>query len=693
MAPRIHARPRSSWDRVWAAASDARTVGAALVVAAVFAALNDARLDRTLEPAVRFFSGIAAGSAMLLASRLILAVTGGERVGSGAGLMGVLRREESGGSARGAFAAAALVWLVAVVPSLLLFAGATPLAAVGGLEVLERDTTDRFRMNGPLPGTWHMLGARLTVEEVRETPDGAAVRVRLTDAAGDLDEERTLLPGDALRLGAHRVVVRGTSVSADPGAVRLSLARRDGPEQREEVVRIGGRLDLEGGAFDVVSAEASYLGQLGPAVQLREWQDGAPLRTFWLYARAPEFDLRHGAGAWSVRFDGFEPARRVHFAVSTSPFAGAVSSPWVLVWLVLVALVVAAGRGHERVAVPTARGAAVLQLDAVFGGAPAPWKIGLPASLVPLMATGGALAAGQPLAAAVWAASAGAAMSGTRVGLTTGAAFLAIGAAAWGPVVTLRLDVVAVGAAAVAAAWGTLRVASRGSAAQVTIGLCVGGLVGWMAAWGAFPSFDVPAAGAAPRIDAVGAAGGLAAWAGTGWFETLVPWVAVAGLGVAAAGAWRGRSGVAMAGAALVALPGLLGAAGVAPGTPMVRRATGEVVATAIGAAPAAAWSLPVAASLVGLALALAAAASERRDGAGPVGLLPATMVIAAGGVAVLRAFEQGLTLHEADAFVMLLPLGASLLGLQLADRRGGAASAVAAAALGFTLAASGAWG
>lgn len=320
------------------------------MVAAVFVLLSDARADRMLEPAVRFFAGLASGGGMLLASRLLflaaapslardelagsLAWSDGQPVATSA-------PATPGSATRAGVWASALVWLLVVLPAMVVFAAGLPLQAAGEFRVVERGASERFRLAAPVRGTERWLGAQWTLGTLAwDEAAGWNAAIEVSSADGEWRERAELTLGDAVRLGDLTVVFRSVAATAELGGAVLALEDRATGEVRRETLRVGERLAFdEERTLEIVNAETAFLGQLGPALEIVERQGDREVRREWVFHRAPDFDARHGSGTVAVSWVGAVPLHAATFQVTSSPLAGLALAPLGFVWLALVLFV------------------------------------------------------------------------------------------------------------------------------------------------------------------------------------------------------------------------------------------------------------------------------------------------------------------------------------------------------------------
>ena len=327
--------------------SDARFVGGACIVAAVFVLLSDARADRMLEPAVRFFAGLAAGGGMLLASRLLFLAAAPSL--SRVELAGALAwsdgqplttnvADASGAATRAGLWASALIWLVAVLPALVVFAAGLPLQAAGEFSVVERGSTERFTLAAPVRGTSRWLGAQWTLGTLASSGGaGWTAGVEVSSADGAWRERATLELGDAVRLDGLTVVFSEVTATAELGGAVVSLTDRSTGEIRRATLRVGERFAFDDArSIELVSADTAFLGQLGPALEVIERTGDTEVRREWVFHRAADFDIRHGSGTISVTWEDMVPQQAATFQVTTSPLAGRALAPFGLLWLAMV---------------------------------------------------------------------------------------------------------------------------------------------------------------------------------------------------------------------------------------------------------------------------------------------------------------------------------------------------------------------
>lgn len=336
----MSSRSRESFvEALWRRASDPKWLGLALVVAGAFGVLSVMDVSRAMAPAERFAGALAASLGVMVAAQAGLSANGPQKR---ARWWASLAAGEVG--PREALLTVVGVWLVAVIPSMWLVAGAVPSRAIGAVEVPEGETSERFVADAPEAGLPVSLGAGLRVDSVDASSMTAEVRAVFADGrSGDV---ASVAVGDRLRLGQRTLTFDGMRAQPVLGEVVLQATPPDGGAPLSLAMRPQGREDLpDGGSVELRSASGSYLGQLGPAVEVVVRDAAGDLvRSAWLFAEHPTFEGRHVAEGWTFSLHELRPRWVCAFRVSLGP-TGALPVPaFALGWLGLVVLWMAASR-------------------------------------------------------------------------------------------------------------------------------------------------------------------------------------------------------------------------------------------------------------------------------------------------------------------------------------------------------------
>lgn len=336
----MSSRSRESFvEALWRRASDPKWLGLALVVAGGFGVLSVLDVSRAMAPAERFAGSLAASLAVMVAAQAGLSANQAQK---NARWWAPLSRGEAG--PRDALLTVVGVWLVAVIPSMWLVAGAVPSRAIGAVEVPEGETAERFVADAPEAGLPVSLGAGLRVDSVDASTMTADVRAVFADGrSGDVASVEL---GDRFRLGQRTLTFDGMQAQPVLGEVVLQATPPDGAAPLSLTMRPQGREDLpDGSSVELRSASGSYLGQLGPAVEVVVRDAAGDLvRSAWLFAEHPAFESRHVVEGWTFSLDELRPRWVCAFRVSLGP-TGALPVPALaLGWLVVVLVWMTASR-------------------------------------------------------------------------------------------------------------------------------------------------------------------------------------------------------------------------------------------------------------------------------------------------------------------------------------------------------------
>jgi len=262
---------------------------------------------------------------------------------------------ESARRSRGMIWVASSIAVIALGTSLALFARVLPSGNHGEVSLVPGASVDAYVAQRGAVGARIHAGHQLRLRSVVQDDAGRPVaHIEHTNVEDGSHTTYALNPRGTLQIAHLSYTWRGVFPTAGIQSAQLRAVSRASGEVYELFVRRNESVSIDGSTQIVlVDSRLSYLGQLGPALLIRELRGGETVREEWIFVRGARFDLDHGSGAFALEVLDFDLQRGVVLGVIDGP-PGWLDLPLVSLF-VIVALGIATFWRARRVFVVVGR--------------------------------------------------------------------------------------------------------------------------------------------------------------------------------------------------------------------------------------------------------------------------------------------------------------------------------------------------